>query len=124
MSARILVVDDSVSMRQMTGIILKGAGYTVTEASNGDEALAALTDDTELVITDFNMPNMNGAELTRAIRAGSVAKAVPIIVVTTEFDDAKKRLGKEAGATAWITKPFAKDQLLQTIERVLGGPSF
>ncbi len=124
MSKRILVVDDSVSMRQMTGLILKGAGYDPVEAVDGKEALKKLTQDTILVITDFNMPNMNGVELIRAIRGGSVAKTVPILMITTESEDDKKQQGKEAGATAWIVKPFTRDQLLATLSRIVSTLSF
>lgn len=119
MNNRVLVVDDSVSMRQMTGMILKGAGFEPVEAGDGQEALEKLTDDTMLVITDFNMPRMNGVELIKAIRGGSVAKRVPILMITTESEDNKKQQGREAGATAWIVKPFTKEQLLATLNKIV-----
>lgn len=119
MSNRVLVVDDSVSMRQMTSLILKEAGFDPVEAGDGQEALEKLTKDTVLVITDFNMPRMNGVELIRAVRSGSVAKTIPILMITTESEDDKKRQGREAGATAWIVKPFTKDQLLATLKRLV-----
>ncbi len=124
MSNRVLVVDDSVSMRQMTSLILKGAGFSPVEAGDGQEALEKLTEDTVLVITDFNMPRMNGIELIRAIRSGSVAKTIPILMITTESEDDKKRQGREAGATAWIVKPFTKDQLLATLKRLVSTLTF
>ena len=124
MSNRVLVVDDSVSMRQMTGLLLKGAGFDPVEAGDGQEALEKLTEDTVLVITDFNMPRMNGVELIRAIRSGSVAKTIPILMITTESEDDKKQQGRDAGATAWIVKPFTKDQLLGTLRRLVSTVSF
>lgn len=124
MSNRVLVVDDSVSMRQMTGMILKGAGFDPVEAGDGQEALEKLTEDTVLVITDFNMPRMNGVELIRAIRSGSVAKTIPILMITTESEDDKKQQGRDAGATAWIVKPFTKDQLLATLKRLVSTLTF
>ena len=124
MSNRVLVVDDSVSMRQMTSLILKGAGFAPVEAGDGQEALEKLTEDTVLVITDFNMPRMNGVELIRAIRSGSVAKTIPILMITTESEDDKKQQGREAGATAWIVKPFTKDQLLATLKRLVSTLAF
>ena len=124
MSNRVLVVDDSVSMRQMTGLLLKGAGFDPVEAGAGQEALEKLTEDTVLVITDFNMPRMNGVELIRAIRGGNVAKTIPILMITTESEDDKKQQGRDAGATAWIVKPFTKDQLLGTLRRLVSTVSF
>jgi two-component system chemotaxis response regulator CheY len=111
-------------MRQMTGLILKGAGFEPVEAEDGQEALEKLTDDTVLVITDFNMPRMNGVELIKAIRGGSVAKTVPILMITTESEDNKKQQGREAGATAWIVKPFTKEQLLATLNKIVSTLTF
>lgn len=119
-----LIVDDSVSMRQMETIILKQAGYEVVEASDGREALEQLTADVSVVVTDFNMPNMNGVEFIRAVREGSVNKSVPILMLTTESEDDKKQQGKEAGATAWLTKPFEQDQLLKAIRKIAGSVDF
>lgn len=124
MADTILIVDDSVSMRQMTSIILKNAGYAVEQAADGEEGAAKVTDDISLVITDYNMPGMNGIELIKTIRAGSTNKAVPIIMLTTESEDARKQEGKQAGATAWLTKPFDKEQLLATINKIMGSVSF
>ncbi len=124
MAEKILIVDDSVSMRQMTSIILKNAGYTVEQATNGEEGLSKISDDISLIITDYNMPGMNGVELIRQIRAGTTNKAVPILMLTTESEEKKKTEGREAGATAWLTKPFDKEELLKVIKKVTGGASF
>lgn len=114
----VLVVDDSISMRQMVHLILTGVGHTVILASDGVEALAKFNQDVELVITDYNMVKMGGIELVRAIREGTVNRTVPIIMLTTESESNKKRESMEAGATAWITKPFNRDSMLAMIEKV------
>ncbi|THB65275.1 MAG: response regulator [Spirochaetaceae bacterium] len=124
MAYKILIIDDSATMRQMINIILKGAGHEVVQTAEGAEGLAALDDSFNLVITDYNMPNMNGAEVIRKIRAGSVNSAVPILMVTTESEASKKAEGKEAGATGWVTKPFQKEQLLGVIDKVLAPSEF
>ncbi|MFP4383289.1 MAG: response regulator [Spirochaetia bacterium] len=124
MGEKIMVVDDSVSMRQMTGIILTQAGYETVQAADGNEALEKFDDSIKLLITDYNMPNMNGIELIKSIRNGNVNKAVPILMVTTESEDEKKMEGKEAGATGWITKPFDKDLLLNTIKKITQAVEF
>ena len=124
MSDTILIVDDSVSMRQMTSMILKSGGYEVLEAAGGDEALKQLSNDVKVVITDYNMPGMNGVELIRTIRSGVTNKSVPILMLTTESEEAKKNEGRDAGATAWITKPFEKETLLKTIKKISGEVSF
>lgn len=118
MADTVLVVDDSVSMRQMETIILKQAGYEVIEASDGQEALEKLTSGISVIVTDFNMPNMNGVEFIHAVRQGSVNKSVPILMLTTESEDNKKQQGKAAGATAWLTKPFEQDQLVKAIRKI------
>ncbi|MFW5695937.1 MAG: response regulator [Alkalispirochaeta sp.] len=124
MAEKILIVDDSVSMRQMTTIVLKSAGYTVDAAADGSEGLGKLDDQVSAVITDYNMPGMNGVEFIRAVRSGSVAASVPIIMLTTESDQAKMEAGREAGATAWLVKPFDKEKLLKVIKRVTGTVTF
>ena len=124
MAEKILIVDDSVSMRQMTNMILAGAGYEVVQAVDGKDGLAKMSADIKVVITDYNMPNMNGIEFIKAVRSGAVNKSVPILMVTTESEDSKKQEGKSAGATGWITKPFDKDTLLQTIKKVAGSLDF
>jgi len=124
MAEKILIVDDSVSMRQMTNMILGGAGYEVVQAVDGKDGLAKMSADIKVVISDYNMPNMNGIEFIKAVRSGTVNKSVPILMVTTESEDSKKQEGKSAGATGWITKPFDKDTLLQTIKKVAGSLDF
>lgn len=114
----ILIVDDSASMRQMLSIVLKGAGHAVTEASDGAEGYQKLSDNIEAVITDYNMPEMNGAELIRRIRGGDKNRSVPILVLTTESDREKKDIGRIAGATGWMTKPFQKDALLGALNKI------
>jgi len=119
--ARILVVDDSASMRQMVAFTLKGAGHTVVETSDGVEALAsAKSGSFDLVITDVNMPNMDGITLTRELRALPNYRFTPILTLTTESSAEKKMAGKQAGATGWLVKPFNPDQLLATAKKVLG----
>jgi two-component system chemotaxis response regulator CheY len=124
MPTTVLFIDDSVSMRQMTSLILTGAGYEVVEASDGAEGLAKLTPDVDLVITDYNMPGMNGVEVIRAVRGGEVNTSVPVLMLTTESEEAKKQEGREAGATAWMTKPFDKDGLLATVKKITDSVEF
>ena len=116
----VLLVDDSVSMREMVGFTLRSAGYEVIEAEDGVEALErAKEDNFNLVVTDVNMPNMDGITLISELRKLSDYKFVPILTLTTEEGDDKKQEGKAAGATGWIVKPFDPDNLLSTIRRVL-----
>src|SRR5687768_11510480 len=119
--AKILAVDDSASMRQMVAFTLKGAGHTVIEATDGMDALKAAKSNTgfDLVISDVNMPNMDGITLIRELRAIPDFKFTPILMLTTESGLEKKSEGKAAGATGWIVKPFNPDQLLATIGKVL-----
>ena len=117
---RILLVDDSVSMREMVGFTLKGAGYAVSQAEDGVEALNFAQGNTvDLVITDINMPNMDGITLIKELRALPTYKFIPILTLTTENSVEKKQLGKIAGATGWIVKPFDPDHLLSTVKRVI-----
>ncbi|CDI02561.1 putative chemotaxis regulator CheY [Candidatus Competibacter denitrificans Run_A_D11] len=120
--ANILVVDDSASMRQMVEFTLKEAGHQVTVAEDGQAALAiakgGLTSD--LVITDVNMPNMDGITLIRELRSLPAYKFTPILTLTTESTTEKKMEGKDAGATGWIVKPFNPEKLLATVNKVLG----
>ena len=120
MAKVILTVDDSASVRQMVKFTLSDAGYTVIEAVDGKDALAKLTRPVNLVITDLNMPNLDGIGLIRNLRANPACKGIPIIMLTTESQDARKQEGKAAGATGWIVKPFATQQLLAVVKRVLG----
>ena len=117
----ILAVDDSVSMRQMVSFTLKTAGFDVTEANNGEEALkVAQGREFDLVISDVNMPIMDGIELIRNLRELPNYKFVPMLMLTTESTTDKKQQGRAAGATGWIVKPFNPDQLLATVRKVLG----
>lgn len=119
--ATILAVDDSASMRQMVVMTLKGAGYDVVEAVDGVAALQlAKSKSFNLVLTDVNMPKMDGITLTRELRALPAYKFTPILTLTTEFAAEKKQEGKAAGATGWIVKPFNPEQLISTVKRVLG----
>jgi two-component system, chemotaxis family, chemotaxis protein CheY len=116
----ILAVDDSASMRQMVRFTLEGAGYKVVQAADGVEALTiAKSNNADLVLTDVNMPRMDGLSLVRELRALDHYKFVPMLVLTTESGNDTKQRGKEAGATGWIVKPFNPEQLLATIARVL-----
>ncbi len=121
MSKTILVVDDSSSIRQLVVSTLKGAGYGVIEAVDGKDALAKLNGTSiHMVVTDLNMPNLDGIGLVKELRAQVVYKFIPIIMLTTESQDGKKQAGKDAGATGWIVKPFNPDQLLAVARKVLG----
>lgn len=121
MSKLILAADDSTSVRQMVAFTLKGAGYEVMEAQDGKDALAkAKGSAVDMVLTDLNMPNMNGIELIKGLRAESKYKFIPIVMLTTESQAERKFEGKAAGATGWIVKPFKPEQLLAVVKKVLG----
>jgi two-component system chemotaxis response regulator CheY len=121
MSKTILTIDDSASIRQMVAMTLSGAGLKVIEAGNGAEGLAKATTETvHAVITDLNMPVMNGLEFLKKFRAHPAGKGVPVILLTTESDDELKRQARESGATGWIVKPFKQDQLLAVVRKVTG----
>ena len=117
----ILAVDDSASMRQMVAFTLKGAGYDVVEAVDGEDALSkAKAGKFDLVVTDVNMPRKDGISLIKELRQLSGYEFIPMLMLTTESGTDKKMQGKAAGATGWIVKPFNPDQLLKTINKVLG----
>jgi two-component system, chemotaxis family, chemotaxis protein CheY len=117
----IMTVDDSASIRQMVGFTLKGAGYDVIEAVDGKDALSKLNGTTiHMVITDLNMPNLDGIGLIRELRTKPAFRFVPIIMLTTESQDSKKQEGRTAGATGWIVKPFKSEQLIAVVKKVLG----
>jgi two-component system chemotaxis response regulator CheY len=119
--ATILAVDDSASMRQMVSFTLKGAGYNVVEAVDGVDALnKAKAQNFDCVVTDVNMPNKDGIALIKDLRALPNYKFTPMLMLTTESGMDKKQQGKDAGATGWIVKPFNPDQLLKTIQKVMG----
>jgi two-component system chemotaxis response regulator CheY len=116
----ILAVDDSPSMRDMVRIALSAAGFRVSQAADGEEALSMARQQAfDLVLSDVNMPRMDGIELIRALRAESAYKHTPILMLTTESSAERKREGKEAGATGWIVKPFDPASLVATMQRVL-----
>lgn len=115
---RVLVIDDSVSMRQMISIVLRGAGHEPVEAIDGQDGISKLDSSFDVVITDFNMPNMTGVEFIRTVREGTDQRSVPILMLTTESEIEKKMEGRKAGATAWITKPFNKELLLSTLDKI------
>jgi two-component system, chemotaxis family, chemotaxis protein CheY len=121
MGKRILTADDSASIRQMVTFTLKGAGYEVVEAVDGKDALSKLNGSPiHMVITDLNMPNLDGIGLVKGVRANPAYKFIPVILLTTESQESKKLEGKQAGATGWIVKPFKPEQLLAVIKKVLG----
>ncbi len=116
-----MTVDDSTSVRQMVSFTLKSAGYEVVEAGDGKEALAKIdAAPVHMVITDLNMPNLDGIGLISALRTNPTYKFIPIVMLTTESQTEKKLEGKAAGATGWIVKPFKPDQLLVVVKKVLG----
>jgi len=119
--ARILTADDSASMRQMVTFTLKGAGHEVIEAVDGKDALQkAQSTKADLVLTDVNMPHLDGIGLVKQLRSLPNYKFTPILLLTTESAPEKKQEGKAAGATGWLVKPFNPDQLLATVKKVLG----
>lgn len=119
MSLRILAVDDSLTMREMLRQTLTEAGFQVVLAEDGIDALERLPGaDPDLILTDLNMPNMDGFGLIDAVRKGDVASRVPILVLTTESAATLKDRARAAGATGWITKPFDEVSLVSTIRRV------
>ncbi len=122
MAKKILVVDDSAAIRQSITYVLQQGGYEVVEAKDGLDGFETLmrTGAVDLVITDVNMPNLDGISLIRKIRAESAYKFVPIIVLTTESQGSKMTEGKEAGATGWIVKPFSAEKLIGVVKKVVG----
>lgn len=122
MSKTILIADDSFSLRQMVSMTLSQAGFHVVEAVDGRDALSKATGKAiDLFITDLNMPNMNGLDLIRQLRAGTAHRYTPALMLTTESDAVRKQEGRAAGATGWIVKPFNPDQLLAVVKKVIPG---
>jgi len=118
MTRKFLVVDDSASMRQLVSFTIKDAGYDVSVAENGKDALAKLSNGkVDMVITDLNMPDMDGIELIKKLRAMPDYKFTPIIMLTTESQELKKQEGRQAGASGWIVKPFSPEQLLGVVKK-------
>ncbi len=121
MAKTILAVDDSASIRQMVSFTLKGAGYEVVEAVDGQDALdKAASHDVSLILTDHNMPRMDGLTLIKSLRILPRYKTTPILVLTTESSDAMKAQGRAAGATGWLVKPFDPKRLLEVVKKVVG----
>jgi two-component system, chemotaxis family, chemotaxis protein CheY len=116
---QILIVDDSKTMRDMVSFTLKEAGYSVTEAIDGQDAVGKSDNGKfDCVITDVNMPNMDGITLTTTLRKKSQFASIPILILTTEADQTKRDAGKNAGATGWIVKPFNPEKLIQVVKKV------
>jgi two-component system chemotaxis response regulator CheY len=121
MPKTILAVDDSASIRQMVSFTLKSAGYDVVEAVDGMDGLEkAKTRAINLVLTDQNMPRMDGLTLIRSLRGLPQYKATPILMLTTESSDAMKTQGRAAGATGWLVKPFDPQKLVEVVKKVIG----
>lgn len=121
MAKTILTVDDSASIRQMVSFTLKSAGYTVIEASDGQEGLdKAKANPINLILTDQNMPKMDGLTLIKTLRGLPQHRATPILMLTTESSDAMKSQGRSAGATGWLVKPFDPAKLLEVVKKVIG----
>lgn len=120
MSKNILIVDDSTTIRQVVGITLKGAGYCVIEASDGKEALSQLNGQkVHLIISDVNMPNMDGITFVKEVKKLPNYKFTPIIMLTTESHEAKKQAGQTAGVKAWVVKPFQPAQMLSAVSKLI-----
>lgn len=120
MAKTVMVVDDSSSVRQVVCIALKGAGYEVIEASDGKDALAKLTGQKiHLMISDVNMPNMDGITLVKEVKKLANYRFTPIIMLTTESQEAKKQEGQAAGARAWVVKPFQPAQMLAAVSKLI-----
>lgn len=120
MAKKILTIDDSASIRQMVTFTLKSAGYEVQEAMDGDDGVKlAKTTRFDLVLTDKNMPRMDGIDVIKALRATPEYKSTPLLILTTEASESMKALGKSAGATGWLVKPFDPQKLLDVVKKVL-----
>jgi len=119
MAKTIMVVDDSISIRQVVGIALRQAGYEVLEAVDGKDALAKLTGQkVNLIISDVNMPNMDGISFVRELKTRPAYKFTPVLMLTTESQEDKKEQGKAAGARAWMVKPFKPEALLAAVQKL------
>ncbi len=120
MAKTIMIVDDSASLRQVVAIALRSAGFDVIEGCDGKDALSKLTGQrVHLIISDVNMPNMDGIALVRAIKELPAYRFTPIVMLTTESQEAKKKEGQAAGAKAWMLKPFSPPQLLAVVNKLL-----
>lgn len=121
MKNNILIVDDSESIREVIASGLEMSGYNVTKGINGEDGLKCLNDlsEVDLIITDLNMPVMDGISFLKEVRKNEKYKYLPILILTTESQEAKKQEAREAGATGWIIKPFSKERLVSVIKKVL-----
>jgi two-component system chemotaxis response regulator CheY len=120
MAKTVLVVDDSASIRQVVGIALKGAGYDVLEACDGKDALNKLTGQkVHLMISDVNMPNMDGITFVKEVKKLAAYKFTPIIMLTTESQESRKQEGQAAGARAWVVKPFQPAQMMAAVAKLI-----
>ena len=120
MSKTVMIVDDSASLRQVVSMTLKGAGYDVLEACDGKDALAKLTGQrVHLIISDVNMPNMDGISFVRELKKNPGYKFTPVIMLTTEAQENKKLEGQQAGAKAWVVKPFQPAQMLSAVSKLI-----
>lgn len=120
MAKTILIVDDSASIRQVVGIALRGAGYDVIEASDGKDALSKMTGQKiHLIISDVNMPNMDGITFLKEVKANPKYKFTPVIMLTTEAGQDKMTEGRAAGAKAWVVKPFQPPQMLDAVSKLV-----
>ena len=116
----IMVVDDSASLRQVVSIALKGAGYDIIEASDGKDGLSKLTGQkVHLIVSDVNMPNMDGLTFVKELKAKPEYRFTPVIMLTTEAGEDKKAMGQAAGAKAWVVKPFKPDQILGAVAKLV-----
>lgn len=121
MSKTILTIDDSSSVRQMVNLTLASAGYAVIEAVDGSDGYdKATSGPVDAILTDLNMPGMNGLDFVRKYRTHPSSRGIPIVFLTTESDESFKQQAKAAGATGWIVKPFRQDQLLAVVKKVAG----
>jgi len=120
MSKTIMIVDDSASLRQVVSIALKGAGYEIIEACDGKDALGKLNGDKiHLIISDVNMPNMDGITFLKEVKKLANYKFTPVIMLTTESQEAKKNEGQAAGAKAWVVKPFQPQTMLAAVSKLI-----
>jgi two-component system chemotaxis response regulator CheY len=121
MSKTIMIVDDALSMRGLVAMTLRNAGYQVVEACDGVDALTKIgRQKVNMVVTDFNMPNMNGIELIKTLKADPQYRFLPMVMLTTESDESKKQQGQMAGAKAWIVKPFKPETMLMVVKKIIG----
>lgn len=120
MAKTVMIVDDSASIRQVVGIALKGAGYDVIEAADGKDALGKLNGQkVHLIISDVNMPNMDGISFVKEVKQLPSYKFTPVIMLTTESQESRKQEGQAAGAKAWVVKPFQPAQMLAAVSKLI-----